>query len=134
MTVTQLRGTVTSGIGDFAQWIEKCSDHYLAKTGLRLFPGTLNLQLNEPYRLPENPLRLEAEEYGGRVSVSIVPCRVFGRPAVILRTDADDADRGAHPRTIVEIATDVKLRDVYGLEDGDWVEVEIGDPHDPEDR
>ena len=125
MTVRVLRGTVSTGVGDFAQWIELLSDHYLRKTGIQLFPGTLNLCLEEPYELPVKCLRLEAEEYGGRVSVSIVPCRVFERLAVILRTDKNDSGHGVHPRRIIEIATDVKLRDAYGLVDGDWVEVEV---------
>lgn len=120
-----LRGKVVSGLGNFSFWIEKLQDHYLRKTGLRLFPGTLNLQLDEPWSLPPQPLRLEAEEYGGAVSVNLVPCRVFGRRAFILRTDANEEGRGHHPRSIVEVATDVKLRDHYRLRDGDPVEIEI---------
>jgi CTP-dependent riboflavin kinase len=54
-----------------------------------------------------------------------VPCRIFGRRAFILRTDANEAGTGHHPHTIVEVATDVKLRDVYGLRDGDPVEIEL---------
>jgi riboflavin kinase, archaea type len=47
-----LRGKVISGMGNFSCWIEKLHDHYFAKTGMRLFPGTLNVQLEEPYTLP----------------------------------------------------------------------------------
>jgi riboflavin kinase len=70
-------------------------------------------------------IRLEKEEYGGRVSVNMIPCRIFGRDAFILRTDQNENGSGHHPKTILEIATDVKLRDVFGLVDGDTVEVEI---------
>jgi len=110
-------------MGNFSYWIEKLHDHYLRKTGMSLFPGTLNLQLDEPYTLPVDVIRLEGQEYGGTVSVNIVPCSVFGRTAFILRTDANEQGRGHHPRTIVEIATDVKLRDHYHLSDGDIVEI-----------
>lgn len=120
-----LRGKVRSGIGDFSYWIEKLRPYYREKTGLELFPGTLNVELAEPYRLPARPLRLEASEYGGTVSVSLVPCRVFGRRAFILRTDRNERGTGPHPRTVVEIATDVKLRDAYGLSDGDEIEIEL---------
>ncbi|HEX3985651.1 MAG TPA: DUF120 domain-containing protein [Acidobacteriaceae bacterium] len=123
-----LRGKVVSGLGNFSVWIEKLQDHYLRKTGLRLFPGTLNVQLDEPWFLPPQPLRLEAEEYGGSVSVNLVPCSVFGRRAFILRTDANEQGRGHHPRSIVEVATDVKLRDHYCLQDGDPVEIQIPAP------
>ncbi len=42
----------------------------------------------------------------------------------ILRTDANEQGRGHHPLTIVEIATDVKLRERFRLSDRDMVEIE----------
>src|SRR4051812_40052163 len=120
-----LRGQVRSGIGDFAQWIEKLHELYQQKTGLNLFPGTLNLELENPYDLPADSIRLEGSEYGGRVSLSLQPCRILGRRAFILRTDGNAREQGHHPKTVIEIATDVKLRDAFHLKDGDWVEVEI---------
>ncbi|MGO9436312.1 MAG: DUF120 domain-containing protein [Terracidiphilus sp.] len=119
-----LRGKVVSGMGNFSYWIEKLHDHYYRKTGLRLFPGTLNIQLEAPYTLPANVLRLEGHEFGGSVSVNLVPCSIFGKNAFILRTDANEEGRGHHPRTIVEVASDVKLRDHFHLADGDIVEIE----------
>lgn len=41
-----LVGKVRSGRGDFAQWIAKLGEHYEAKTGMRLYPGTLNIHLD----------------------------------------------------------------------------------------
>src|SRR5260370_14296420 len=122
-----LRGEVTSGRGGFGQWIEKLQDHYERKTGMRLFPGTLNLRLSKPFSLSGDVIRLEKEEHGGRVSVSMIPCRILGREAFILRTDQNENGSGHHPKTILEIATDVKLREAFGLMDGDTVEVEIPD-------
>jgi riboflavin kinase, archaea type len=120
-----LRGKVESGIGDFGQWVEKLSAHYERKTGMKLYPGTLNIRLANPYTVPSGSIRLETHEYGGTVSVSIVPCRVLGRRGFILRTDANNDGTGRHPRTLVEIASDVKLRDEYKLADGDEISVEI---------
>ena len=120
-----LRGTVVPGMGNFSFWLEKLESFYTQKTGIRLFPGTLNLRLEEPYSLPEEVIRLEKEEYGGTVSVSMVPCSVFGRRAFLLRTDANEAGQGHHSKNIIEIATDIKLRDAYQLSDGDEVEVHI---------
>jgi riboflavin kinase len=85
----------------------------------------LNLQLDREYSLPEKVIRLEASEYGGRVSVSIVPCSIQGRKAFLLRTDANENGQGDHPRTIIEVATDVRLRDLFQLQDGDYLEVAI---------
>jgi riboflavin kinase len=67
---------------------------------------------------------LEGHEYGGTVSVNLVPCLIQGRRGFILRTDANEEGRGHHPKTIVEVATDVKLRDYFSLKDGDLVEIE----------
>lgn len=129
-----LAGRVCSGKGDFAQWIAKLHDHYLRKTGLHLFPGTLNLRLDRPYRVPPGSLRLEGSEYGGSVSINIVPCSVLGRRAVILRTDGNEQGDGDHPLEVIEIATDVKLRDAFGFRDGDIVEVEIEEKPAPEQK
>jgi len=120
-----LTGVVVSGMGNFSFWIEKLEKFYTQKTGMRLFPGTLNLRLPEPYSLPANVIRLEKEEYGGTVSVSLVSCSVFGRRAFLLRTDANEAGQGHHAKNIIEIATDIKLRDHYQLRDGDEVEVHL---------
>ena len=120
-----LRGSVTSGIGDFGIWIERLRDYYFQKTGMYLYPGTLNIVLDQEYTLPAQRIRLEKEEYSGRVSVNIVPCRIFGRRAFLLRTDANERGEGHHARNIVEIACDVRLRDAYGLSDGSIVEVEV---------
>jgi riboflavin kinase, archaea type len=125
-----LRGSVVSGMGNFSYWIEKLQEHYLQKTGVRFYPGTLNVRLDASYSLPKRVIRLEASEYGGTVSVNMVPCviripgQIGGRRAFLLRTDANEEERGHHPKTIVEIAADVRLREHFGLKDGDVVEIE----------
>lgn len=120
-----LTGKVVSGVGNFSYWIDKLKDHYQKKTGLMLFPGTLNVQLAEEYSIPTNARRLEGEEYGGTVSINIVPCHIFEERAVILRTDANERGEGLHPKTLVEVACEIKLRDKYKLKDGDIVQIEI---------
>src|ERR1044071_1118118 len=118
-----VRGKVAGGRGDFGFWTEQLSSFYEEKTGMRLYPGTLNIELSSPYSLPSKVVRLEASEYGGSVSVSIVPCRIFDRRAFLLRTDQNERGAGHHARNIIEIATGIRLRDAYQLKDGDWVEM-----------
>ena len=123
-----LSGEIRTGKGNFSYWLDKLALYYTRKTGLRLFPGTLNVHLSTgSYPTPAKALRLEKEEYGGRVSVSIVPCKIFGRKAFILRPDTDTGKHGDPPDKILEIATDVNLRDMYRLKDGDIVEVEVAE-------
>lgn len=120
-----LHGRVVSGRGDFGFWIGRLNHLYTQKTGMRLYPGTLNVELPSPYSLPSEVIRLEAEEYGGRVSVSIVPCRIFDRQSFLLRTDENERGLGHHPRNVIEIASDIRLRDLFKLEDGSWVDIEL---------
>jgi riboflavin kinase len=122
-----LSGRVVAGIGNFSYWIEKLKRYYKKKTGMVLYPGTLNIELKEPYHIPRQVIRLEKEEYGGAVSVNIVPCRIFGRKAFILRPDPVESgeSRIGRKKNIIEIACDVRLREKYGLNDGDVVEVEV---------
>jgi riboflavin kinase len=85
-----LRGEIRTGKGNFSYWLDKLEPYYTWKTGMRLFPGTLSVHLTSgSYPTPANGLRLEKEEYRGRVSVSIVPCKIIGRQAFILRPDTD---------------------------------------------
>jgi riboflavin kinase, archaea type len=124
--MTLLRGIVRSGKGDYSYWLAKLELYYTQKTGMKLYPGTLNIHLIETiFPTPMDAIRLEKEEYDGQVSVSIAPCRIFGRRAFILRPDTDDGKFGDPPERILEIATDVGIRDTYGVKDGDIIEVEI---------
>ncbi len=87
-----VKGKVVSGVMSFSYWMKKLESYYAEKTGMNLFPGTLNVELDELYRLPEKRIRLEKEEYGGTVSVNIVSCRIFERRAFILRTDKAESE------------------------------------------
>ena len=124
-----LHGRVKTGIGDFSKRMKQIPDllsAYFEKTGMHFIPGTLNIQLEEPYTLPKDKIiRLEGVEYGGTVSVNIVPCKINGKKAFILRTDKNEAGKGDHPKTIIEIACDVMLREKFGLEDGDKVIITV---------
>ena len=120
-----LKGKVKSGLNSFSYWMNKLEEYYTKKVGIKLFPGTLNVELDYDFVLPNNVIRLEKEEYGGTVSVSIFPIKFNDRKAFIIRTDKNALGKGDHPLNIIEIATDVKLRDYYNLKDGDIVKIEI---------
>jgi riboflavin kinase, archaea type len=42
-----------------------------------------------------------------------------------LRTDKNESGEGIHPKTLVEVACEVKLREKYHLKDGDIVQIEV---------
>jgi CTP-dependent riboflavin kinase len=119
-----LAGIVQSGENNFSYWLSKLEPYYTAKTAIKLFPGTLNVHLNRVYELPSEALCLRKEEYGGEVSIKIMPCRIFGRKAFILRPYRDNLEDN-YDKRVLEIATDIKLRDAYRLKDGDAVQIEV---------
>jgi 2,3-bisphosphoglycerate-dependent phosphoglycerate mutase len=123
-----LRGRVTTGFGDLSRRMRDVSgllDAYARRTGMRLFPGSLNLRLDADYRVPRTAARLAAADYGGAVSAFLVPCRIGGRSAFLVRTDRNEAGTGAHPWALVEVVSDVPLRDTLALADGAAVDVEL---------
>lgn len=119
-----LRGRVASGSGDLAGWMTRYADLYARKTGARLYPGSLNVVLEESWTVGGAAIRLEPPEYG--ISMSIVPCEINGLAAFILRTDKNDAGEGDHASNVIEVAAPVHLRSALGLLDGDAVEVVVG--------
>jgi riboflavin kinase, archaea type len=120
-----LRGRVTVGIGAHARWMTVHADLYEAKTGVRLYPGSLNVVLDRPCHVGSQPVRLEPPEYG--VGLSIVPCTIQGVDAFILRTDKNDRGDGDHPPNVLEVAAAVRLRDALDLRDGDEVEIMVAE-------
>jgi riboflavin kinase len=101
------------------------ADLYEQVSGVRLYPGSLNVELQEDYHLPPVRLRLEPAHYGGRVGMNLVPCHVGGIPGFILRTDQNEAGVGHHAHNLIEVAAPVRLRDALGLADGDEIVVKI---------
>jgi len=100
---------------------------YRSTTGVALVPGTLNVVLDSPWCVGPGALRLEPPEYP--VPLSLVPCRIEGIDGFVVRTDKNDRGEGDHPRTVLEIAAPLRLRQVLGLADGDTVVVAIDDGH-----
>ena len=115
-----------TGKNDFSFWMKKLSSYYIQKTEMNLFPGTLNVHLIDcKYYFPESCIRLEKEEYGGTASISMIECLIFSKKGYILRTDSNTGKHGYLPEQILEIATDIKLRDEFSLKDGDFIKVKV---------
>lgn len=122
--MTVLRGEVTAGVGDLANRMRMYAEHYEAATGMRLYPGSLNVRLAEPWPLPDTTMLLPTERVGRLVH--LVPCSVSGRKCFIFRTDnAEQA--GPEEQCVVEILAEVRLRDALGITDGDVIEIIVNE-------
>jgi CTP-dependent riboflavin kinase len=124
--VRRLRGRVAGGRGDLAHWMTVYAEAYQRVTGLRLFPGSLDVVLDHEYHVPEDRLRIEPADLGGRVGMHLGPCTIGGRRGFFLRTDQNEAGTGHPGRHVVEVAVAVHLDQTRALADGDMVEIVVG--------
>ncbi|MCP3966327.1 MAG: DUF120 domain-containing protein [Lentisphaerae bacterium] len=110
-------------MGNLTYWMVKLKDIYVQKLGREMYPGSLNIELPEPIDFPQSKIRIEPCESANTVGVSITKCTINGHSAFALRTDKNDSGSGDHPKTILEIISEVRLRDHLDLKDSDIVEV-----------
>lgn len=101
--------------------MRKYHEAYEATAGIALYPGSLNMVVERPWRLPAQRLRIDASLTG--VNVNLVPCTLLGTEAFIFRTDLGDAETPFPPYTL-EIVSPIPLRATFGLVDGDEIEIE----------
>ena len=114
-----LEGKVKKGLGNASFWVEKIEEVFYKKIGMKLFYGTLNIELNKPYNL-ENYWIIQKEEYGGTQDVYVQECKVLNQKAYIVRSE-----KTQHKSNIIEIVSDIKLRDKFNLKDNENIIVEI---------
>jgi CTP-dependent riboflavin kinase len=118
------RGVVVSGEGDLSRWMDRYRSEYEEATGVSLFPGSLNVVLDEPWPLPPRTITISADRVGRLVH--LVPASIEGHDCFIFRTD--NAERaGPDDRRVLEVLAAVRLRDALGVDDGDSVEVKVDD-------
>lgn len=114
-----LKGIVKKGLGDASFWVKKIEDVFYKKTNMKLFYGTLNIELEKPYKL-QNYWIIKKDEYGGTQDVYVQNCKIYGRQAYIVR-----AEKTAHSSNVIEIVSDIKLREYFDLKDKDNIVIEI---------
>jgi CTP-dependent riboflavin kinase len=124
---TKLKGIVVSGLGTFSYRIDSIPGllaEYSEKTGMRFYPGTLNIELLSKFSSPKGGSRTEMGDFSGTVSANLLPCKINGIMAFILRTSKGEQKKGSK-KTVIEIASDVGLRNRLGIKDGDVVEIQV---------
>ncbi len=127
----KISGRVTTGQGNASYWLERFRPAYVAKTGMPIYPGSLNLRTDEEFslrapRLAPDLITMAGADYGGERDILMLPCVLVSlenTPALIWRTTTAEAI--AEDRRVLEILAAVNLRRTFGLLDGDTVEVRI---------
>ena len=126
-----ITGHVQPGKNDASHWLNVFNAQYSAKTGMGIFPGSLNVALDVNFDWFEPAVEARTiwfgrEEYGGERDVLMLPCRLRnlnGKRAYLWTPTTAARDRP--DPWVVEIITDIKLRKIFGLHDGSVVEVEL---------
>jgi len=120
-----LKGKVRSGLGEASFWMKKAEEAFYRKTGIKMFYGTLNIELEKDYKLEGNLKVLHKEEYGGTQEVYMKECQILRHKSYIVRTDKNMSENRDHPLNLIEIISDVNFREEYNLKDGDEIEIII---------
>lgn len=114
-----LEGKVKKGLGNASFWVKKIEEVFYKKTGMKLFHGTLNIELEKPYELL-NYWTIGKNEYEGTQDVHVQECKILGKKAYIVRSE-----KTAHKSNIIEIISDIKFREKFNLKDNENITVEI---------
>jgi CTP-dependent riboflavin kinase len=130
-----LEGRVQAGLGDASRWLARFNAAYRRKLGMDVFPGSLNVALQQRFdwfapAVQRHVVWFGREEYGGERDILLLPCRLGnldGQRAFLWSTTRAAQDRD--DPWVVEIVAPVGLRATYGLADGDVVRIELpGEP------
>jgi riboflavin kinase, archaea type len=126
-----IRGRVQSGTRQAAHWLSLFNASYARKLGMPIFPGSMNVALDQPFdwfdpRWQHAVVELDRVEYGGERDILLLPCSLNvapGVPAFLWSTTT--AARDPADRLLAEVIAPVGLRATYGLADGDLVAIEL---------
>jgi len=129
MKTPRLRGRVQAGKGDAARWLSLFNSAYSRKLGGSVFPGSLNLALDETFdwfsaEVAQRTMWFDRSEYGGERDILLVPCVLenLGHEPAWLWTPTTAARDRPDP-WVVEVVAFRNLRQTFGLRDGSIVEV-----------
>ena len=126
-----LVGKIQAGFGDASRWLKLFNAAYSQKLGIPVFPGSLNIALDDVFnwfeaRYKTHIIWFGREEYGGERDILLLPCELVSldhRKAFLWTPTTAARDR--RDPWVVEIVADVNLRDHFGLQDGDQVEISV---------
>jgi CTP-dependent riboflavin kinase len=126
-----LAGKVQAGLGEASRWLKLFNAAYSEKLGMSVFPGSLNIALDHVFnwfnaRYEAQTIWFGREEYGGERDILLLPCELVSldhRKAFLWTPTTAARDR--RDPWVVEIVADVNLRDHFGLQDGDLVEIRV---------
>ncbi|MEA1930398.1 MAG: DUF120 domain-containing protein [Euryarchaeota archaeon] len=132
-----LSGTITTGMGEGKHYISLpgYERQFESKLGYTPFPGTLNLDLDEPSVRSRPELSAQASvaidswEDGDRTfgAATCYPARLEADGETYEPTHVIVPDRTHHDEEHLELIAPEKLRDALALDDGDTVSIHLSE-------
>lgn len=112
MLVITFTGTVQSGRGNFSKRMNEFPEVFKAATGEKLFPGTINVCLNEQIEINEH-FRINGSEINEpKQDFLFEVCQINGIWAYRIRQSSKRNGKGAHGDHILDIVCSKKLSNV----------------------
>jgi hypothetical protein len=79
---TAMSGQVQPGKKDASHWLDKFNEPYSKKTGMAIFPGSLNVALTENFDWFQPAYQAKIiwfgkDEYGGERDILLLPCKLI---------------------------------------------------------
>ena len=126
-----LAGKVQAGLGDASRWLKLFNAAYSRKVGMPVFSGSLNIALDHVFdwfatRYEAHRIWFGREEYGGERDILLLPCELVNldhRKAFLWTPTTAARDR--QDPWVVEIVGNINLRNHFGLQEGDVVEIRV---------
>lgn len=131
----KIQGVVQEGEGNASYWLSKYSDVYQLWTGMKLIPGSLNLNLGAAFDWKNSSVEpfkkiYSLIPYGGNRDICLIPCEIYKDEkdkiygfAWATTKAANDVDY-----RVLEIISAVRLREVLQLDNGVMVTIDIPVP------
>ena len=126
-----LAGKVQAGFGAASHWLKLFNAAYSEKLEMPVFPGSLNIALDHVFNWFEAHYKphiiwFGREEYGGERDILLLPCELVSldyRKAFLWTPTTAARDR--QDPWVIEIVADINLRNHFGLQDGDVIEIRV---------
>jgi CTP-dependent riboflavin kinase len=117
--MTTIHGRIHEGNKDFTKRMTAFSGVFAKAVGEELFPGTLNVQIDEEIKIREHFRILGAEIDEPEQDLLFEICRVNGHWAYRVRPLNRADESGGHGDHILEIACSIQFRKESGFDDSD---------------
>ena len=112
-----IKGTITGGVKDFGRRMTRFREVFTKATGEELYPGTLNVKINQVVPIREDFRILGAEIGEPEQDLLFERCLISGNKGYRIRPYHLLTGRGGHGDSILEIACAKQLAGVtLGIE------------------